>query len=140
MFGTCSPLYCSAAFANNSLMSCQSSYVHTCPVGCFPWAAVDEELDILRRSRSEITESLFSSSARELEDGVGGNVEEAVGRAHFVCDVIGRWCCKTPVQLAENLRLLRRQSMIGRDWGWRFEVRARVERGSVGAMTSVFLS
>jgi len=25
MFGACLPLYCSAAFVNNSLMSCQSS-------------------------------------------------------------------------------------------------------------------
>ena len=93
-FGACSPLYCSAAFANNSLMSCQSSYVHTCPVWCLPWVAVDEELDTLRRSRSEITEDLTSSSAREL---VEGNVEGVAGWAGFVCDVMGRWCCKTPV-------------------------------------------
>ena len=140
MFGTRSPLYCSAAFANNSLMSCQSSYVHTCPVGCLPWVAVDEELDILRRSRSEITESLSSSSARELEDGVGGNVEEGVGRAHFVCDVIGRWCCKMPVQLAENLLLFRRRCEAGRNWGWEFEIEAPVERGSVGVIIGAFLS
>ena len=88
---------------------------------------MDEELDILRRSRSEITESLASSSARELEDGVGGNVGEGVGRAHFVCDVIGRRCCKTPVQLAESLRLFRRRCEVGRDWGWEFGVEARVE-------------
>ena len=140
MFGTYSPLYCSAALENNSLMSCQSSYVHTCPVGCFPWAAVDEELDILRRSRSEITERLSSSSARELEGWTEGNTGVGVGRTDFVSDVMGRLCCKTPVKLAENLRLLRRRCEIGHDWGWESEVEGRVERGSVGAVFGAFLS
>ena len=54
----------------------QSSYVRTCPAGCLPWAAVDEELDILRRSRSEITDALSSSSSRELEGGAERGVEE----------------------------------------------------------------
>ena len=128
MFGTCLPLYCSAAFANNSLMSCQSSYVHTCPVRCFPWA-VDEELDILRRSRSEITESLSSSSGGELEDGGEGSAEEEEEEGEegeevgtetdsTFSDVKGRWFCKTPVELAVTLCLLRRRCGAGRDWDW----------------------
>ena len=76
----------------------------------FPWAAVDEELDILRRSRSEITESLSSSSVRELGDGGGEGAEEVggVGKTGFGCDATGRWFCETPAQLAESLRLLLR--------------------------------
>jgi len=123
-------------------MSCQSSYVQTCPVGSFPWAAVDEELDILRRSRSEITESLCSSSGRELDDGGEGGVEEGgVGKTSFVCDVAGRWFCKTPVQLAENLRLLRRRWGAGRDWDGGSGVRVRCAgRGLAGAIIEAFLS
>ena len=107
-------------------------------MGFFPWAAVDEELDILRRSRSEITESLSSSSGRELEDGGEENVEEeeeGVGKTGFACDATGRWFCKTPGQLAESLRLLLRWE-TERDWDGQFVTKARRigERGSVGAI------
>ena len=73
---------------------------------------MDEELDILRRSRSEITESLSSSSVRELGDGGGEGAEEVVGgvgKTGFGCDATGRQrLCETPAQLAESLRLLLR--------------------------------
>lgn len=108
-------------------------------MGRLPWAVVDEEMDILRRSRSEITESLSSSSGCELEGGAEEAVEEeGVGKTGFVCDAMGRWFCKAPTQLAENLRLLRRRFETERDWGWQFET--RVERVSVGAIIGGFLS
>jgi hypothetical protein len=103
--------------------------------------AVDEELDILRRSRSEITESLCSSSVWELEDrgGEGGDEDEdgGVGKAGFGCDVTGRWFCKTPAQFAESLRLLLRWRWgTERDWDCSFTVKGRhaEDRGSVRAI------
>ena len=55
---------------------------------------MDEELDILRRSRSEITENLSSSSVWELEEGGEGCTEEeeggGVGKTGFGCDGTGR--------------------------------------------------
>lgn len=115
--------------------------MHTCPVGCLPWVAVDEELDILRRSRSEITESLSSSSDCGLGGGGAEGVEEGVGIMGSGCDVTDGWFCKTPVQLAETLRLLRRGCKAGRDWDWQIEGEIRcVERGSVEATIDTFLS
>ena len=84
---------------------------------------VDEDLVILRRSRSEITHGLSSSEL--LEGGGVGNGGEGmegdagVGKTSFECDVAGRWpLCKTPVPLAENLRLLRRR---WEGWDWHVE-------------------
>ena len=58
MSGTCLPLYCSAAFANGSLMPTQSSYAQTWPVGQLRgwW----RKRGHLERSVSEITESVPS--------------------------------------------------------------------------------
>ena len=84
-----------------------------------PWAVVDEDFDILRRSRSRITGCPSSSSVRELEEHVeGGGSWEGEGTTEaggvgktqgFVCDVMGRWFCKALVPLAENHLLLRRR-------------------------------
>lgn len=89
---------------------------------------MDEELDILRRSRSEITGSLSSSSSRELE---GGREGVGVGKTGLVLGMTGRGYCKTPGELAENLRFLQRRCETRHDWDWRFATKGRcVERES----------
>lgn len=99
-------------------------------------------MDILRRSRSEVTESLSSSSGRELDEereesvGEGGG---AVGKTGFVCDATRSWFWETPVQLAESLRLLWWRWGAGRDSRFVIEGRCLEARGSVGAMTDEFL-
>lgn len=60
----------------------------------------------------------------------------------FVCDDgMGRWFCKTPVPLAENLRLLRRRWEVGRDCGWRVggSDRCALVRNSVEVIIEAFL-